>query len=238
MVGPIVNSAGIIAGALCGVFGGRLLSPDFRTKINNVFGCISLGIGISMVTKGQALPPVILALLFGAILGELCRIESMVMRLALKVVGLLRFKRLATSNLSGQVFRDQFAVLTILFCVSGLGFIGSIEEGLTGDPSLLLVKAVLDFFTAFVFASNIGGAIGILVLPQYAIQTAVLLLATTVMPFITPIMFADFSACGGFIMLGTGLRLLGLAQIPVLSMLPSLLLVMPLAFLWEKFFSA
>jgi uncharacterized membrane protein YqgA involved in biofilm formation len=128
-------------------------------------------------------------------------------------------------------------VVTVLFCVSSLGIMGPMHEGITKDPSLLLIKALLDFFTAIVFASNIGGVIGLLALPQLTVQTTIFLLATTVTPWITPTMFADFSACGGIIMLGTGLRQLGVVQVPILSMLPGLFLVMPVSFFWAKFIS-
>lgn len=237
MLGPVINSAGIIAGAVIGSLGGRILSSEFRTKINYVFSCIAMGIGVFMIAKGKSLPPVILALLFGALLGEACRIEAVVMKLAFKAVSLLRPKKQAASDISGQAFRDQFAVVTVLFCVSSLGIMGPMHEGITNDPSLLLIKALLDFFTAIVFAANIGGVIGVLALPQFTIQTTIFLLATTMVPLITPTMFADFSACGGIIMLGTGLRQFGLVQVPILSMLPGLFLVMPVSFFWTKFLS-
>ena len=120
-----------------------------------------MGIGVFMITKGKALPPVIFALLFGALIGEACRIESLVMGGALKAVDLFRRKKEGGPDIAGQGFRDQFAVVTVLFCVSSLGVMGPMHEGITGDPSLLLIKALLDFFTAIVFAANIGGVIGV-----------------------------------------------------------------------------
>ncbi len=235
MVGPIINSAGIVAGAMLGAVGGTMLSPQFRQKINYVFACIAMGIGVFMITKGNSLPPVIFALLFGALIGEACRIETVVMRLALKAVDLLRRKKEGDPDIAGQGFRDQFAVVTVLFCVSSLGVMGPMHEGITKDPSLLLIKALLDFFTAIVFAANIGGVIGVLALPQILIQSSIFCMATTVVPLISPSMFADFSACGGIIMLGTGLRQFGLVQVPILSMLPALVLVMPISLFWGKY---
>jgi uncharacterized membrane protein YqgA involved in biofilm formation len=112
---------------------------------------------------------------------------------------------------------------------------GPMHEGISKDPSLLLIKALLDFFTAIVFASNIGGVIGVLAPPQFIIQTSSFCMATTVVPLISPAMFADFSACGGIIMLGTGLRQFGLVQAPILSMLPALLLIMAISSLWSQY---
>lgn len=234
MTGPLANSAGIAAGALLGSFFGHRLTPAYRTNINYVFGCMALGIGVTLCAKGSSLPPVIVALLFGALAGEALGLERQVMRLALKAVTALNRKG-GGREISRQAFNDQFSVATVLFCASSLGVLGPIHEGLSGDPSLLLVKTLLDFFTAMVFAANIGGVVGILALPQLALQAALLFLATSISPLTTPAMFANFSACGGMIMLGTGLRQCGLLQTPILSMLPGLVLVMPVTALWARF---
>ncbi len=236
MLGPLVNSAGIATGALLGSFFGHRLTPAYRTKINSVFGCISLGIGVTLCAKGSSLPPVLVSLLFGALAGEALGLERRVMWLALKTVSALNRGGGEPREISRQAFNDQFSVATLLFCASSLGVLGSIHEGLSGDSSLLLVKALLDFFTVMIFAANIGGVVGALALPQFTIQFLLLLLATTLSPLTTPAMFANFSACGGMIMLGSGLRQCGLLQVPILSMLPGLLLVMPVTALWARLF--
>lgn len=233
MLGPIVNSVCIIAGSLLGALCGPILSQEIRKKFINVFSCITLGIGVTMLSKGDSLPPVVLSLLLGTVVGEAIRLESNVMKAAFKVAGLFKRGSKKPDTLSETVFRDQFAVVTVLFCVSGLGIIGSMREGLTGEASLLLVKGVLDLFTAMLVAASIGSVIGILALPQFCIQFALVLGASILLPYTTPTMFADFSACGGIIMLGAGLRQMGLVQVPLVSMLPSLFFVMPLSALWK-----
>lgn len=238
MIGPVANGVCIIAGALLGSMCGPVLSEAFRKKIMNVFSCITLGIGVTMLAKCDSLPPVVLALLLGTAVGELTRFEAGVMKAAFKVASLFRRngKSSDSASLPETVFRDQFAVATVLFCVSGLGIIGAMREGLTGEASLLLIKGVLDFFTAMLIAASIGSVVGVLAVPQNGIQYILLFGATLLMPLISPTMFADFSACGGIIMLGAGLRQVGLVEVPILSMLPSLLFVMPLSALWKQFF--
>ena len=85
-----------------------------------------------------------------------------------------------------------------------------------------------------VISASIGSVVGVLAVPQCGIQLALLFGATMLMPYTTPTMFADFSACGGIIMLGAGLRQMGLVQVPILSMLPGLFFVMPLSALWKQ----
>ena len=222
MIGPVANSVCIVAGSILGALCGPVLSQEFRKKIMNVFSCITLGIGVTMLSKGDSLPPVVLSLLFGTALGELTRFESLVMKGAFKVAGLFKRNGKAkggkSETLSETVFRDQFAVATVLFCVSGLGIIGSMRE----------------LFTAMLISASIGSVVGVLAVPQCAIQFALLFGATMLMPYTTPTMFADFSACGGIIMLGAGLRQMGLVQVPILSMLPGLFFVMPLSALWKQ----
>lgn len=208
MIGPVANSVCIVAGSILGALCGPVLSQEFRKKIMNVFSCITLGIGVTMLSKGDSLPPVVLSLLFGTALGELTRFESLVMKGASRWRG-CQAERQSKGGKSETlvprtVFRDQFAVATVLFCVSGLGIIGSMREGLTGECSLLLIKGVLDLFTAMLISASIGSVVGVLAVPQCAIQFALLFGATMLMPYTTPTMFADFSACGGIIMLGAG----------------------------------
>jgi hypothetical protein len=110
------------------------------------------------------------------------------------------------------------------------------SEGMTGDPTLLIVKAILDLFTAPIFASTMGLSVGILVVPQFAVQGILYYASSLILPLTTPDMLADFSACGGLIMLATGFRICGIKQFPVASMIPALLLVMPLSHLWATLF--
>ena len=63
MIGPVANSVCIVAGSILGALCGPVLSQEFRKKIMNVFSCITLGIGVTMLSKGDSLPPVVCILL-------------------------------------------------------------------------------------------------------------------------------------------------------------------------------
>lgn len=238
MIGPVANSVCIVAGSILGALCGPVLSQEFRKKIMNVFSCITLGIGVTMLSKGDSLPPVVLSLLFGTALGELTRFESLVMKGAFKVAGL--FKRNGkpkggkSETLSETVFRDQFAVATVLFCVSGLGIIGSMREGLTGECSLLLIKGVLDLFTAMLISASIGSVVGVLAVPQCAIQFALLFGATMLMPYTTPTMFAGFLRLRRHHHARRGAAPDGARAGPYPQYAPGLFFVMPLSALWKQ----
>jgi uncharacterized membrane protein YqgA involved in biofilm formation len=238
MFGPVTNSVFIITGSVMGSVCDKIIPPRLRRNIMYCFSCLTLGIGASMTAKVNALPAVVVALLAGMIIGEGFSLESRVMSAALRVSGLLRRKDSAGGALNDKAFRDQFAVGTVLFCMSGLGIMGSMREGLTGDASLLYIKSLLDLPTAMLLAASTGAVLAVLALPQLLLQMVILLVATAVVPLITPAMLGDFSACGGIIMIGAGLRQCSLLEVPILSMLPALFLVMPVSALWQRFMGA
>ena len=235
MTGPVVNSLCILFGALIGSSIGKLLGETFRRHLLLVFGCINIGMGVFMIGKTQTLPPVVCSLLLGTLAGEMLRLEYLIMLLAHKIATL--FSRIGKKQRSSlEYMREQFSIFLVVFAASGLGFFGSMQEGLTGDPSLLIIKALLDFPTALFIAANTGAIIGILCVPQFLVQCIILLSAGFVGQYATPFLLDNFSGCGGFIMLATGLRTCGIMQFPILSMLPAFLCSMPLSLLWLHFF--
>jgi uncharacterized membrane protein YqgA involved in biofilm formation len=48
---------------------------------------------------------------------------------------------------------ETLIVVILLFCFSGMGIFGALNEGFTGDPSVLITKSILDFFTAVIFGA-------------------------------------------------------------------------------------
>jgi uncharacterized membrane protein YqgA involved in biofilm formation len=70
------------------------------------------------------------------------------------------------------------------------------QEGMTGDPSILIAKAFLDFFTATIFATTLGIAVAAICVPMLLIQLALATCATLILPLTTPAMMADFTAVG------------------------------------------
>jgi len=236
MIGPYVNGAALLVGSVAGALIGPKLNDNIRTRMPMVFGCSSMGLGIAMIVKVKLLAPVMLAMVLGSLLGEIIQLENLIQKTAAKTRVVIEKVTRPSGNISQEEFLDKFVALLVLFCMSGTGIYGSMSEGMTGDPTLLIVKSILDLFTAPVFASTMGFTVGILVVPQFAIQTLLFLAASLILPLTTPDMLADFSACGGLIMLATGFRICGIKQFPVANMIPALLLVMPLSYSWAMYF--
>lgn len=235
MIGPYVNGAALFIGSMLGGFIGPKFSRDFRLHMPMVFGCTSIGISIAMLVKGKSLAPVVLAVIAGTIVGEIIRLESAIQK-GVGYVGKVIEKHIKPSTeINQQELNDKFIALTVLFCFSGMGIYGSLQEGMTGDPSLLIIKGILDIFTSLIFASTIGYTLGILVIPQFIVQAMLYYGAGLIIPFTNPNMLGDFSACGGILLLSIGLRICGVQNIPVGNMIPALIFVMPFSWIWSTY---
>ena len=140
------------------------------------------------------------------------------------------------NRLSHEEFLSKFVAIMILFSFSGTGIFGAINEGMTGDISILIVKSFLDFFTAIIFATSLGYAVASIFIPQTLLQLLLAYSAVSIIPFVSPEMRADFAAVGGVLMIAAGFRICNIQLFRVANMLPALLLVMPISHYWTVFF--
>src|SRR6266567_2646626 len=158
------------------------------------------------------------SLLVGGIAGELIGIDR-----ALSAAGDALKGRFAR----GQArFTEGFVVASLVFCVGPLTILGSLRDGLSGDFSLLTIKAMLDGFAALAFSSALGWGVGFSVLTILVYQGGLSLLAGTVAgavgdPSQSPAI-AAVTAAGGLLIMAIGLRLLRVREIAVANLLPSL----------------
>jgi len=199
------------------------------------FGLASMGLGAMLIVKVKYMPAVVLAMVLGAVIGEMLGVERGLGKMAGATRGFIDKIIPPREGLSHEEFMDKFVAILVLFCASGTGIFGAMHEGMTGDPSILYIKTILDLFTSAIFATSLGYAVATIAVPQIMIQLGLAMLATLIMPLTTANMMADFSAAGGLIMLATGLRICGIKMFPVANMLPALLLVMPFSFLWASY---
>ncbi|WP_373699559.1 DUF554 domain-containing protein [Neisseria dentiae] len=235
VIGPFVNGSAVVIGGLLGAFAGAKLPERVRVSLNPLFGLCSMGLGIMVIPSVKYFAAVVLASVIGLAIGELCYIEKGINKLAGSARGLIDKVFPPVGGLSQEEFLDKYVAILVLFCASGTGVFGSMHEGMTGDPSILYIKTILDLFTAGIFAITLGYAVAVIAVPQLVIQLSLAALAAFIVPMTTPEMRADFSAAGGLIMLATGLRICGIKSFPVANMLPGLVLVMPISYLWGTY---
>lgn len=234
-IGVIVNSLTTLIGGLIGAFLGKRIPENLRDRLPLIFGIASMGMGIANIVKMETLTVVVLSLILGMIAGELLRIEK-----GIRIFGTTIAKRLpmpkADSEEESQANMQMFITIVVLFCASGTGIYGSLTEGMVGDSSILLTKAILDGFTSMIFAISLGYMVAVVAIPQFIILLALFLSAGFILPHTDEVMRANFSAFGGFVMLANGFNMTKIKTIPTASLIPGFVLVMPLTWLWYLIF--
>ncbi|MDY0244711.1 MAG: DUF554 domain-containing protein [Sphaerochaeta sp.] len=223
--GILVNSSVIILGGLLGILLKKHISENILDTLPPIFGLSALGIGITSTIKMETLSVVILSLIIGTIVGELSKLELQSNYLLRKM-----------GRLCLEENRELFLTLVVLFCASGTGIFGSLNAGMTGDHSILYAKSILDFFTAFSFATVIGIAIIVITIPQFIVQYLLFLIALLFLDQVSQSTLANFQAVGGLITVGIGLNILKITKLKVINMIPGLLMVFPITYLKGIFF--
>lgn len=227
MVGTLINFATVMVGGILGLLIGGRLPDRIKAIVVSALGLITIVIGVSSAIKTEnALIP-LLALVIGSIIGELINIDKGINWLGdwLKA----RFDRKG----SEQNFTAAFVIASLQFCVGPLTILGSINDGLSGNYSLLAIKAVLDGFSSIVFASTFG--IGTLFAGAtiLIVQGGISLLAGLVKPLLvtSPNLsmgaqprVIELAAVGGVILIGLALNILEIKRIKVANMLPALII--------------
>ena len=232
-IGVIINTIAIFLGGIAGALLGDKLPEKYKEQLNLIFGLCSMGMGISSIVLMKYMPAVVFALIIGTIVGFVFKLGDKVYELCSKLQKvMIRIVPKKETNMSETEFLATLITVIVLFCSSGMGIYGSLSEGMTGDSSLLITKSILDFFTAAIFACNLGYIVSLIAVPQFVIFTTLFLSASFIVPLTTPDMIADFKACGGFLMVAAGFRILKLKMFPVVDMVPAMILVMPFSWLW------
>ena len=232
-IGVIINTIAIFLGGIAGALLGDKLPEKYKEQLNLIFGLCSMGMGISSIVLMKYMPAVVFALIIGTIVGLVFKLGDKVYELCSKLQKvMIRIVPKKETNMSETEFLATLITVIVLFCSSGMGIYGSLSEGMTGDSSLLITKSILDFFTAAIFECNLGYIVSLIAVPQFVIFTTLFLSASFIVPLTTPDMIADFKACGGFLMVAAGFRILKLKMFPVVDMIPAMILVMPFSWFW------
>ena len=227
-IGVMANVAAVLIGTLIGGGLRRMLPQRLAEELPKVFGVCSFTIGVVSVIGVQTLPMVIMAVILGFAIGELTNLSRHISGAFSGALEKLPFR------ISGdrEEYMETYLLVVLMFAMSGTGLFGALTEGMSGDASVLLSKSVLDFFTAVLFGAVLGFAQVLVCPPQAAILTLCFLLAKAILPLVTPVMIADFKACGGLLTMVTGLSVSKILKVRAINLAPALVLVMPLVGLY------
>ena len=158
------------------------------------------------------------ALLGGVVIGELLGLQD-----GLEGLGAWFQSRLSTGAEPSRVAAG-FVTASLVFCVGPLTVLGSLQNGLNGDVTILSTKSLLDGVASIAFAAAMGPGVYLSAITVLVIQGSIAGLAFLLSGVMDGPTVMAISSVGGLILLGVGLRLLELKTLPVANFLPALLL--------------
>ncbi len=221
MLGTLVNVGAVVAGSLIGLVIHRRMPEKITKLVFQAIGLFTLFLGFTMAGKTSNYLIMIFSLVIGSIIGELLNIEKQINRLSdwLK----------AKSGSSNAKFSEGFLTSFLLFCMGSMTILGAIEEGMGGNPDLLLAKSVMDGFSSIALAAAMGIGVLFSAIPLLIYQGGLTLFAGYLQDYLTTPMINELSAVGGVILIGLGINVLEIKQIRVINMVPALLVAVLLA---------
>lgn len=217
MLGVIVNVITVILGSLIGLMFKKGIPEKVSTSVMIGLGACTLYIGISGSLCGENVLIVIASVVLGVISGTLLNIDGAINRLAKNVE--MKFKK------EGQSIcvAEGLVTATLLFCVGSMTVTGSIQAGLTGDNSVLITKATLDFVSSMMLASSLGFGVMLASLSVFIIQGGLVLLANFISPFMSTGAINEMTCVGSILIIMIGTNLMGITKIKVADFLPAVI---------------
>ena len=221
-MGTVVNVAAIAGGSLLGLLVGRGIKEKYQETVIYGLALCVIVLGIQMALQGQHILLTIISLVVGSILGEALGIEE-----KLEQVGTLLAEKFQKSRKKGDAGTDAFVEgflnASLLYCVGAMAIVGSIQDGLSGDPTTLYTKALIDGLSGIIYASNFGVGVLFSALSVGVYQGILTALAGFLGPWLSQLVVQEVAACGGLMILGIGINMTKLLKIRVGNMLPGLL---------------
>lgn len=237
MLGTVVNAGAIVAGGAVGLLAKKGIPAHMEDALDKAMGLAVIVIGINGVaanmltanadgtisSSGELL--LVFSLVLGVLAGEALRIDDRLNGLSAAVETRLHLTGFAASFVSG----------TLIYCVGAMAIIGSLNDGLRGDPSVLFVKSTLDGISSIVLGATMGPGVIFSAIPVVLYQGGITLLAGVLEPFLQGELLRQICAVGYVLVGCIGVNFMGSYKIKTANFLPALL-VPPLWAAVQSFF--
>ena len=226
-LGTIINTAAVVAGGLLGLLLKNGIAKKFETILMQALGLATIFIGAGGVlkymlvvenggidTRGTML--LIFSLVIGCILGQWLDIEAKMEVLGLKLKTAVKIK-------NDNRFVEGFVTTSLIICVGAMAIVGAMQDGLSGDSSMLVAKALLDFALVAILASAYGVGPIFAAIPIFVYQGAITLIAMLFGTVISDVLIEELSFVGSALIFCVGVNLVKEKTFRVANMLPALL---------------
>jgi len=224
MIGTLVNAGAVIAGGIVGMLLNKSLHDRYKTIYFQAVGLFTLAIGISMVYNMQHILIVVGSIAVGSLLGEWMNLEKGVERVSQHMKTKFR--------VGNDRFSEGLITAFLLYCIGSMTILGAIQEGTGGSSDLLLTKSLMDGFSSILLASAFGVGVIASAIPLLIFQGGLTLLAMYASSFFSPQIIQGLTSVGGILLIGLGINILEIKRLRIMNMLPALLVVVLLLYLF------
>ncbi len=234
-MGTLINVAAIIAGGIAGLLFGNFLKENYRESLIKAIGLCVIFAGIAgamegmlkvnggTVTSGGTLL-LTGSLAAGSVIGEWLDIDGRFTRFG-------EYLKEKTGNAKDKDFVSAFVTASFTVCIGAMAIVGAIQDGITGDYSTLLLKAILDFLIIMIMSASLGKGCVFSAIPVGILQGSVYLLAGALSGLMTDAMIANLSFTGSVLIFCVGVNLIREKTFRVANMLPGIVIAMIAAML-------
>lgn len=219
-LGTLVNSGAILAGAAAGLLLRRGLPEKWQESIMQGVALCIIVIGVQMAFKSENIMVVIFSLVLGAIVGEGINIDA-----KLQSFGEWIGRKLIGGRDAGaaKAIGEGFVAASLIYCVGAMAIIGSLQDGLKGDTTILFAKSTLDGIIAIILTANLGIGVALSAVSVLFYQGSLTLLAGVLEPVLTASILNEVTATGGVLIMAIGINMLKVVQIRISNLLPAVL---------------
>lgn len=217
MFGVLVNVATVIVGSIIGLLFRKLIPQRATDCVMKGIGLCTIYIGIDGALTGTNTLITIISIAVGALIGELADLDKHLNNFAAKLED--KFKN---KDGSGPSIAEGFVTASLVFCVGAMTIVGSLQAGLTGDNTMLITKATLDFVSALIFSATLG--IGVMLAAAFVLlfQGGIVLVAQAAAPFLTDYVIQEMTCVGSILIMALGLNIIGVTNFKVMNYLPAI----------------
>lgn len=227
-LGTVINFGSIIIGGIIGLLCGKKIPEKLRESLINAMGAVVVIIGLTGVIEKmitayggtlsiQTSVMLISSMTLGTVSGELIGIER-----CIEKFGNWLKQKAKSENDNG--FVDGFLTASITVCVGAMAIVGSIEDGINGNISILISKSIIDAITIMILTASKGKGCIFSAIPVFVLQGVITLIAHFAGGFLSVTSLNNISFVGSVLIILIGLNLLRDKKIRVANMLPSVIL--------------
>ena len=234
-LGTIINVVAIVVGGLLGILFGKFIGERHRDMLCKACGLSVIFIGVAGTLKGMFSVVdgkivyggdflIVGCLALGALIGELINIEG-----GFEKFGAWLKKK--THSTGDSKFIEGFVSASFTVCIGAMAIVGSINDGLYGDITILVTKSILDLIIIMVMAASLGKGTLFSALPVALLQGGVTALAVLIKPIMTETALLYLSVIGNILIFCVGINLVFGKKIRVANLLPAIILAVVCAFI-------